>query len=462
MIITKKYILLFVIGIIAGNNLLSQTAEFETEGSGAYKKDMNIECITQSQYYWIEKRCDDNVLAIGLNPLTSRDASAVSLQWPLRTASGVNDCSYYFISAYVDQDTVSGSFKDYNCSNVSYDGHKGTDIVPWPYPMTRMDKDELEVIAAEAGTIIDKLDGQFDRQCSNSNSLANYVVIQHADGTRALYYHLKKNSVTTKSVGQTVSVGELLGTVGSSGNSSGPHLHFELRTGSGVNTYKDPYSGSCNLLNSNSWWASQKNHVEPAVVKATVNKAPPVVPGCPTTETPNDTNCFQPGVLAYFLIFMRNETAGSSINMKILRSNGTTVSSWSHNVTSNVLATWRWFSRTLPGAPGIYTFEVTYNNTVCTSTFEVSCSAAVGLSYLPAEQPFRIYPNPSSGQFIIEPEHETASDTKLYIYNLLNQRIYASELIGKTPVNLDVQSGTYFYHIVDKNVTVQSGKLTVY
>lgn len=54
----------------------------------------------------------------------------------------------------------------------------------------------------------------------------NYIVISHSNGSQTLYAHLNSVSV---SVGQTVSQGEIIGALGSSGNSTGPHVHFEIR-----------------------------------------------------------------------------------------------------------------------------------------------------------------------------------------------------------------------------------------
>lgn len=58
------------------------------------------------------------------------------------------------------------------------------------------------------------------------SAYGNHVVIKHADGVYTLSAHLNSVSV---SVGQTVTTGQQIGLSGSTGNSSGPHLHFELR-----------------------------------------------------------------------------------------------------------------------------------------------------------------------------------------------------------------------------------------
>ncbi|MGW6703354.1 M23 family metallopeptidase [Streptomyces sp. NPDC054956] len=65
----------------------------------------------------------------------------------------------------------------------------------------------------------------------------NNVIIQHADGTYTQYGHMSSLSV---SVGQQVAAGQQIGLSGSTGNSSGPHLHFEARTGADYGSDIDP------------------------------------------------------------------------------------------------------------------------------------------------------------------------------------------------------------------------------
>lgn len=82
------------------------------------------------------------------------------------------------------------------------------------------------VYAAAAGTV--------ETATYQSGGFGNYVVILHSDGTRTLYGHLSSYSVYT---GQRVSQGQTIGVMGSTGNSSGTHLHFEWSGGDPWNAY---------------------------------------------------------------------------------------------------------------------------------------------------------------------------------------------------------------------------------
>ncbi|WP_329268094.1 transglycosylase family protein [Streptomyces sp. NBC_01451] len=68
-------------------------------------------------------------------------------------------------------------------------------------------------------------------------SFGYQVVIRHADGRYSQYAHLSAISVRA---GQSVSAGQRIGRSGSTGNSTGPHLHFEVRTGPGFGSDIDP------------------------------------------------------------------------------------------------------------------------------------------------------------------------------------------------------------------------------
>lgn len=84
------------------------------------------------------------------------------------------------------------------------------------------------VQAAEAGQVV---------AAGWGGSYGYQVVLRHADGRYTQYAHLSAISVR---IGQDVSTGQRIGRSGATGNVTGPHLHFEVRTGPGFGTDTDP------------------------------------------------------------------------------------------------------------------------------------------------------------------------------------------------------------------------------
>jgi murein DD-endopeptidase MepM/ murein hydrolase activator NlpD len=74
-----------------------------------------------------------------------------------------------------------------------------------------------EVLAVSDGTVTD---AGFDPV------YGNYIIISHSEKWTSLYGHLQKIEIALRS---TVKSGSLIGRVGTTGQSTGPHLHFELR-----------------------------------------------------------------------------------------------------------------------------------------------------------------------------------------------------------------------------------------
>lgn len=76
--------------------------------------------------------------------------------------------------------------------------------------------------AAAAGEVI------LSKGSGWNGGYGTYIVIKHSNGTQTLYAHLSRNDVV---VGQYVSAGQVIGGMGSTGKSTGTHLHFEVRGG---------------------------------------------------------------------------------------------------------------------------------------------------------------------------------------------------------------------------------------
>ncbi|MFE2300721.1 M23 family metallopeptidase [Streptomyces sp. NPDC059445] len=88
------------------------------------------------------------------------------------------------------------------------------------------------VMAAHGGTVVKA----GPNGAGDGPAYGNAIVIKHANGTYSQYAHLSRIDVR---IGQVVSTGQHIALSGNTGNSSGPHLHFEIRTtpnyGSAIN-----------------------------------------------------------------------------------------------------------------------------------------------------------------------------------------------------------------------------------
>lgn len=87
--------------------------------------------------------------------------------------------------------------------------HQATDIANASNP---------EIVASQRGTVV---------TAGWGGGYGNYVIIDHGNGYKTLYGHMLNNSMVVKA-GQVVSQGQKLGVMGSTGRSTGTHLHFEV------------------------------------------------------------------------------------------------------------------------------------------------------------------------------------------------------------------------------------------
>ena len=291
-----------------------------------------------------------------------------SFIWPVRKAIGVEDFDVDAISNYVDQDPSNpGSILDYNCGARTYDlqgyDHAGIDIFSWPFSWIKKNNDEVEIIAAAPGTIVYKSDGNNDNNCGFGGGNWNAVYVMQADGSVTWYGHMKKSSLTSKAVGDSVAAGEYLGVMGSSGNSTGPHLHMEVYDSQG--NLIDPFAGSCNALNNDSWWQNQENYYVSRINALGVGTAPASFNPCPQEAVTNFENTYLSGDSLYFSAFYRDQLSSTASDYFIERPDGSTFTTWNHSPgQAHYAASWfAWgYSSFVNSDTGIWKFKVDYES----------------------------------------------------------------------------------------------------
>lgn len=110
------------------------------------------------------------------------------------------------------------------------------------------------IIAARAGTVT-AIEGKYQ---DGSNQEANFVKVQHDDGTVAQYFHLTMNGPRV-AVGEHVTQGQLIGLSGNTGESSQPHLHFQVNACAGQGsipvTFKNTTPNPTGLVEGQSYTA---------------------------------------------------------------------------------------------------------------------------------------------------------------------------------------------------------------
>ncbi|MCF8354773.1 MAG: peptidoglycan DD-metalloendopeptidase family protein [Melioribacteraceae bacterium] len=368
-----------LIMFIFSSTQFAQFNKSEVE-SGEMIKQSNTPCLTEEQRREIHESNNKTITRLikegKINPSSFNSPKAGSFSWPLKASADVDDLSYCAVSNFVDHNSsYPDQLLDYNGGTRTYDtdagyNHQGTDISPWPFPWYKMDHDQIEVIAVMDGMIIGKEDGHYDRNCSMSDSVWNAVYVLHDNGAEVWYGHLKENSLTTKLIGERVSAGEYLGIVGSSGSSTGPHLHLEVYDSTDV--LIDPWSGLSNPTITESWWIDQPLYYDSKVNKLATHSAWPEFPACPQQEIPHFSDEFDPGDSLYLASYYQDLMAGQLNEFSVVDPNGATVSSWNYSISEQHLsAAFLQFSIGLPSdyRPGTWQVRLTYEGTTYTHDF---------------------------------------------------------------------------------------------
>jgi hypothetical protein len=392
----------------------------------------------------------------------------VLFDWPLRLRTGVNEYGYHSISGQVDQDPAyPNQLLDYNCGTRTYDtpsgyNHAGTDYFLWPFEWNKMDSMDVEIISCAPGTIIYKSDNNFDRSCGFNSNNWNAVYIQHSDGSVAWYGHMKSGSLTTKNVSQTVAAGEYLGVVGSSGNSTGPHLHLEIYDSG--NNLIDPYQGTCNSLNTSSWWNNQRPYIDRAINHIATNFTPPVFTACPNQSIKNERDYFTNTDTIFLMTYYRFLMNNDSVRINIYRPNSTVWGSWGWNNSwgdFNAAYVYWWMIAGSSEPNGQWTFEAVYDNQVYQHNFWLG---PTGVTHEDQQTQVMLFPNPNAGTFtVVCGENFTGTDMELKLYDVLGKEVLTRKMISsRTEIQQnELSPGVYLYAVYKQGRQAGFGKLVV-
>lgn len=159
------------------------------------------------------------------------DATSTSYWWPIGSSETTESNGKLYATGNPETVSITSEFgyRD-DPFNRGKKLHSGVDI------SGGSGQASVNIIASKSGIVVYPT-ADVSNNCPSSTSLSdcgggygNYVIIQHSDGNYTLYGHMYENSITVKA-GDNVEQGQVIGKMGSSGNSTGDHLHFEVREG---------------------------------------------------------------------------------------------------------------------------------------------------------------------------------------------------------------------------------------
>jgi len=457
----RKYLLVIAVVFVSGF-CKAQTSEAI---GGEYKfPTSEVDCLSDVERQQIHAEISNNRQLLEeqgiLKTASQRTQSPLAhplFIWPVTKNPSAPYSNVWSISNHVDHNlSYPNQVQDYNCGNRTYDtsggyNHAGIDIYTWPFSWYSFQNNYGWVIAAADGVIVAKSDGNYDMNCSMGSGTWNAVYIQHSDGSIAWYGHLKSGSLTQKSIGETVVAGEFLGAIGSSGSSTGPHLHFEVYTSS----YElvDTYTGQCNTWSSSndSWWLNQKPYQDPKINAVLTHSAPPVFNTCPQTETTNLSNTFSNGSMVYGAFYLADQLTGTSGTFQLKRPDGSIASSVVKNFINSYTSSywyWSYYPNTF-NQNGIWTFTLTYLGNSVSHSFQYGTLGIEDFA-----DAFAVFPNPANDILNIQSKKSLVID-KVQLYDMTGKQVYHNN--GETTVDIRALSGgIYMLNITSGDVVYKS------
>lgn len=454
-----KKALLFILGTSVFNFVEAQSVRLPDGGGEYVMSTEHTECVTQAQREQMIQEISYNKAMLqaqgklNFNEITANPTVHPLFSWPVTKSASAPYNNVWSISNHVDHNaSYPNAIQDWNCGTRTYDtsggyNHKGIDIFTWPFTWYQMDNDQALAVAAAPGIIVYKLDGNFDRSCSFNSNNWNVVCLMHADGSQSWYGHLKNGSQTTKNVGDSVITGEYIGVVGSSGNSTGPHLHFEVYNS--ANELVDTYLGPCNTWSSStdSWWQTQKPYWEPKINAALTHSAFPQFNTCPTTETHNMQDNFNVGTNVVVAIYLADQLAGSSVNLTLRRPDNSIQANWNFNLVDQYYASyWYWtFPASQMTQQGTYQFSATYQGSTVTHNFNYG---TLGVAQNEMLQ-FLVAPNPAQETLTVQANNPITPE-RITFYDVMGKKVLEYNSPPPTFTIAALTKGVYFAKITSE------------
>jgi murein DD-endopeptidase MepM/ murein hydrolase activator NlpD len=427
-------------------------------GGGEYKVPQAIDdCISDKQREVVFKEITANREKLKNNVFLRNAKQPLDhplFIWPVTKNPTAPYNNVWSISNHVDHNpNYPNQLQDWNCGGRTYDtsagyNHKGIDIYTWPFSWYQFQNNQAWVIAAAPGIIINKTDGNFDMSCGFNNNQWNAIYVQHSDGSVAWYGHMKSNSLTSKGIGDIVEAGEFLGVVGSLGNSTGPHLHFEVYNS--ANQLIDTYLGNCNNWTSStdSWWLNQKPYQEPKINAVLTHSQVISFNSCPQVENTYLSDNFTTGSPVVISVYLADQLPNTLGTIQIIRPNNTIADSFNYNFTTFYYSSyWYWtYNSSFFNQSGQWKLRFTYLGNTVEHLFNYGTLATDNFE----KNNFDFYPNPSDGIINIENESQILLK-EISIHDISGKKLMSEKSNFKKIDVSNISSGVYIIKFESEN-----------
>jgi hypothetical protein len=366
----------------------------------------------------------------------------------------------FIIVNYVDWG-LDEDLLDHQCGSKTYKGHQGTDFVIQNFQI--MDSG-IAVLAAASGRVIFVEDQLFDREKRSVilKGLGNYIAISHPNGYQTYYAHNKKGSARVKP-GDIVNIGDTIAFVGSSGNSTDPHLHFEIWFDSSF--VVDPFAGTCG--NENSLWLDPIDYdTSFGIWTADLTN---FIPDLDTLrERPLTQNVFnsRDEAVTYWNISY-GVKKDDIFTIKWYQPNG---EEWfSNDYTTNqdywYFYYWNYIDVPTPQDQELWNVKL-FRNNIMIDERAFLVNDALSVSSVNNNNEINIYPNPTRNKFTIQFNGQNLSpqnNLEYQIFNSFGQNLITGKL-DKYDSNCEIDIsnlpiGLYFLEIYDQNQFIKNIKI---